>query len=47
MKRNTIYIYILPYELRSWVVCYPKIKLSPRVLGFYLFCVVSSMMLPF
>ena len=34
-----IYIYIytfvkLLYELRSRVVCYPKIKLNPRVLGF-------------
>ena len=43
-----IYIYIvkLLYELRSRVVCYPKIKLTPRVQGFVMFCVVPSMMLP-
>ena len=43
-----MYMYIcivkLLYELRSRVVCYPKIKLNPRVLGF---CAVPSMMLTF
>ena len=29
-----IYFYALLYEMRSRVVCYPKIKLNPRVLGF-------------
>ena len=36
-----IYTHIvkLPYELRSREMCYPKIKLSPRVLGFcYILC---------
>ena len=28
------FLFKLLYELRSRVVCYPKIKLSPRVLGF-------------
>ena len=31
----------------SRVVCYPKMKLNPFVLVFFLFCAVPSMMLPF
>ena len=53
-----IYIYIFIYiitthiakllnELRSRVLDYPKIKLSPWVHGFVVVCAVPSMMLPF
>ena len=38
---NIYMVYIYIYELHSNVDCYPKIKLSPRVLSFcYILCCV-------